>query len=105
MFAGGPTQTRPLIPQAPPLPSPAIDFGPPDDTGAATDQRNYGSPKNGSGGPTAIKDVGAYEFDPAPTILESENEPVLAKSSAAYSVVSNVSYSGGKGVSGGSTCP
>jgi hypothetical protein len=99
MFAGGPTQVRPLTPQPPTLPSPAIDFGPPDGSGCSgTDQRNYGCPKIGSGGPTAIADVGAYEYDPGPTIFESENEPVMAKSSDTYTVVSNASYSGGKGV-------
>jgi len=105
MFAGGPTQVRTLTPQPPTLPSPAIDFGPADGSGCSAlegqptaDQRNYGCPKNGSGGPIAIADVGAYEYDPAPTIFESENEPVMAKSSDTYTVVSNASYSNGKGV-------
>ncbi|HWA78632.1 MAG TPA: choice-of-anchor Q domain-containing protein [Polyangiaceae bacterium] len=98
MFAGGPTQVLPLTPVAPPQPSPAIDFGDPADTAPVDDQRGYGRPKNGNGGSTAIMDVGAYEYDPAPTIFQSENEPMLAKSSDTYSVVSNASYSGGKGV-------
>jgi len=97
MYAGGPTQVFPLTPQPPPLPSPAIDFGSSTD-GFTVDQRGYVRPKNGNGGPTPLDDVGAYEYDPAATTFESENEPMLAKSSDAFTVVTGSSYSNGKGV-------
>jgi CSLREA domain-containing protein len=93
---GGFTQVHPLLFQAPPLPSPAIDFGDPAII-SGEDQRGLPRPKG------SAVDVGAFEFDPAFILMQSEVHPVAAKSATpsggdVYSVVTNASYSGGRGV-------
>ncbi|MSQ28793.1 MAG: hypothetical protein EXR51_11775 [Dehalococcoidia bacterium] len=57
---GGPTFTHALLPG-----SPAIDAG--DNTGCpATDQRAVARPVDGNGDSSAVCDIGAFEFVPAP---------------------------------------